>query len=188
MSEEKTTVKKSEKKGGEGKEKKNSNVVIIIIGIIIIALLATLVVIVLTKKDEPEESVLDRETIVNEKNVDEIVEAYNNLEKVPMGDYEVSMTVDWHFPSGTAASTDSYVENSEANNNAVFFDLQMAGTGEVIYSSPILSIGAYVEHITLDTALENGVYDCICVYHMLDENNNDTGRTVSIATKVAVGN
>jgi hypothetical protein len=65
------------------------------------------------------------------------------------------------------------VENVEKNTNDVYFDILLAeDESHVIYQSPVIPRGGHIEKIALDEDLEPGTYDCICVYHLIDEDQN----------------
>jgi hypothetical protein len=80
-----------------------------------------------------------------------------------------------------------YVENVTDNETPVYFDLIVDETGETVYSSPVLELGAKLEKIKLDTPLEKGDYSCTMVYHLVDENQN-TLTTVNVGVTVVVEN
>ena len=109
-----------------------------------------------------------RDVIVNEENVEEVAEQIINQTHVAPGNYNVKMNTTWHFTDGSSPSYDSYVENPETNTNDVYFDIVRSDTNEMIYSSPVISLGAKIENITLDTVLEAGTYDCVLTYHLVD--------------------
>jgi hypothetical protein len=96
------------------------------------------------------------------------------------------MNTTWYFKDGASASDNAYVENSVSNTNNVYFDITLADTGENIYSSPVLSIGSSLEKITLDKALEDGTYDCVVTYTLVDEEQTPLS-TVSVSLTIAVG-
>lgn len=140
--------------------------------IIIIIVLLILVVYLLSKSNKPlEAEPVNRNVVVNEKNVEDVLEELDEKEAVPVGYYEVMMNSTWNFANGKAPSSNAYVENAEANTNSVYFDVTLADTEETIYESPILPVGSHLENITMDTNLQAGSYDCIVTYHLLDEKN-----------------
>lgn len=146
--------------------------IVVIIGIIvIIALLAAILVLLLGKKEEkPQEK---RAVVVTEEKAEEVAETMLQEEYVAPGYYETSMTTEWHFPSGDQPSTDAYVANVERNTNDVYFDIVLSEDESVkIYSSPVIPRGAELENISLDTVLDAGTYDCVLIYHLVDENQN----------------
>lgn len=156
---------------------KNNNglKIVIIVGVVIIVALLGIILALLMKKDnqvaeQPQEE--KRAVVVkDEASAEKIAEEMVTGEYVAPGYYEVSMTTDWHFPSGDAESTDAYVENVKTNTNDVYFDLFLSGDEEnAIYESPIIPLGAELEQIKLDKSLAAGTYDCVMIYHLVDEN------------------
>jgi hypothetical protein len=193
MSENETGQNRStEKKGGIGK-------VVLIIGlIIIIVLLVVIVVLLLRKPQSPEnpaspasqteETGKQREVLVNEDNIADIAQQLNESaeERVQPGRYTAMMNFEWHFATGDSESTDSYVANSIENTNDVYFDLFLADDLEnAIYESPVIPRGKELRNIRLKTDLNAGTYDCILVYHLVDEKQN-TISTASFTVKVIV--
>jgi len=160
--------------------------------VVIIALLVVIVILLLNKKDPaPEaksEDIAARGVVVNEQNVVQALDDFVAEPTVPMGYYTVSMTNEWHFATSDATSEDAYVRNLDENTNDVFFDVFLAeDENNAIYKSPIIPRGAELENIKLDTELKAGTYDCVLVYHLIDENQNETS-TLRVGIKVIVEN
>lgn len=137
-------------------------------------------------EDKKAEAVVNRNIVVNEENVEDVLKELEEREVTPPGYYEVTMNSTWSFPSGGAPSENAYVKNAETNENSVYFDVEMEDTGEVVYESPILPVGSYLKNITLNRVLEDGTYDCILTYHLLDEENRDTG-TLKMTLTLVIG-
>lgn len=154
---------------------------------VVIALLLVIVILLLGKdggiiqKDEAPK----RNVVVNKDNVDDFLDEMEEVKPVRPGYFEAKMNSTWHFPDGSSASTDAYVENILANTNDVYFDVMLAETGEVILESPIIPRGSYMEDITLDKDLDAGTYDCILVYHLVDEDQN-TLSTLRMAITIVI--
>jgi hypothetical protein len=62
----------------------------------------------------------------------------------------------------------------------------LADTEENIYSSPVLPIGSHLEDITLDKELEDGTYDCVMTYTLVDEDQNPLS-SVRVSLTIVVG-
>lgn len=155
--------------------------------ILIIAVLLCAVIYLLAGRSEKEETP-KRNTVINPENVGEVVSQLSeDTETVPLGTYEVTMNSTWKFLNGTGASENAYVENATTNTNDVYFDIVRSDTGETIYESPILPVGSYLEDITLDKSLEAGTYDCVLIYHLVDENQKSIS-TVRIGLTIIVEN
>lgn len=164
--------------------KKSSNnrmKIIVIILIILLAVALGFIIYILTKTDEAgEPDTGGRGTVVTEDNADTI-----NISQEPVEDgmYETSMTIDWHF-EGTR-SEDAYVANVENNTRTVYFDLNIAETGEKVYSSPYIPVGSELSGLTLEKELAPGTYDTILVYHLVDDDNKELS-TLSVALTIYV--
>lgn len=129
-----------------------------------------------------------RSVIVAEDNVEETIALMQQEQEeyVAPGYYTVTQNYEWHFPSGTAESTDAHVENAPENTNDVYFDVYLADDeGHLIYSSPVITRGASIEKFALDSPLDAGTYDCVVTYHLVDEDQN-TISTVSMSVTVVV--
>ena len=95
------------------------------------------------------------------------------------------MNSTWHFPDGSSPSPDAYVENVLSNSNDVYFDVELADTGEVILESPIIPRGSYMKNITLDKDLEPGSYDCVLIYLLVDKDQK-TMSTLRMAITIII--
>ena len=148
------------KKGGKG---------IIVVGIIAILIIAILIgVIIYLLKPQEEEK---RNVVVTPENLEEVVEQMATAEYIEPGYYEASMTNVWHFADGKAISEDAFVQNVMGNTNDIYFDVVLAEDEEhFVYKSPVIPRGSSLENITLDEDLDSGTYDCILIYHLVDEN------------------
>lgn len=165
--------------GGNGG--KGGRVIIIVAAIIIIALLAIIIALLLQRGGNEEEAAPNaassestrRSVVVTEQNAEDVIDEMMAQEYVEPGYYTVSMSNEWHFETGDSVSEDAYVQNRADNTNDVFFDVFLEGDEEnAIYMSPVLPRGAELEEIKLDRALEAGTYNCVMIYHLIDENQN----------------
>lgn len=155
-------------RGGEKGGKKTVGIVVLII--VILVLVGVIVYLLLSRRPAEEER---RNVVVTPDNVEEIIEQMAEEEAVEPGYYIVTMNYDWHFPTGDAVSPDAYVQNMTENTNAVYFDVFLAEDEEnAVYKSPVIPVGSSLQDIALDTDLDAGTYDGICVYHLVDEEQN----------------
>jgi len=158
----------------------------------IIILLVVVVILLLNKKDvapaETSDDVSARGTVVNKENFDKAVDDFVTQPTVAPGYYTVSMTNKWHFASSDAISEDAYVQNKEENTNDVYFDVFLEDDEEnAIYKSPIIPRGSELDGIKLDIALDAGTYDCVLIYHLIDENKKGIS-TLRVGIKVIIEN
>lgn len=183
--------------GEENKENqsnvKGNQILLILCAVIIIVLLMAIVILLLRNRSDMNMSLDEaasspkRNVVINEENAEEVAEEILNRNVVVPTTYEVTMNSTWNFSDGTSSSDNAYVENSTANTTPVYFDLQLADTEEVIYQSPIIPVGSYLNDIKLDTDLDAGIYDCVLIYHLVDEEQN-TLSTLRMAVTVVVAN
>lgn len=147
------------------------------------------VIIYLMTTRQPVEEEERRNVVVNQDNVQEVLnemEQRASEEFVAPGYYTVKMNYEWHFATGDAASENAYVENVVTNTNAVYLDLFLAEDEDnAIYKSPVLPLGSSLQNISLDIPLEAGTYDCVAVYHLVDDDQK-TLSTLRVTVTVIV--
>lgn len=159
----------SKRKGGAG----TVGIVFLIAVVFVMAgIIAYLLVSHQSEGDENER----RNIVITPDNVQEVIEQMTQTapeELTAPGYYTVWMNYEWHFASGDAVSEDAYVENLAVNTNAVYFDVFLLEDEEnAVYKSPLLPLGSRLRDIALDTPLEAGTYDCVAVYHLVDDDQN----------------
>lgn len=165
------------------KEKKGRKSVMIaaIIIIIVLIILISVLVFLLRGKEEPK-----RNVVVTPENVEEVVEQMAESDYTEPGYYTVNMATEWHFSKGDAISEDARVDNVAGNTNPVYFDVFLAGEeDEPVYRSPVIPVGSFLENIALEKPLEAGAYDCVMVYHLVDE-SQETISTLRVTLQIVV--
>lgn len=170
------------------KEGKKGKIVILVGAIVIIALLGVIMFLLASRKEDEVEKSKKRNVVVNESNAESVAEQMieEAQEFVEPGYYTVSMDTDWHFSKGDAVSDDAWVDNLAENTNDIYFDVFLAeNEDEAIYQSPIIPRGGYLEQIALDKPLEEGIYNCVIVYHLVDE-DQETISTLRVAFTITV--
>ncbi len=171
-------MKKDGNKGDSGK--KNTKIKIML-GILIIAALIAVIFFLLHKPEEPK-----RNVVVNEENAEAVAAQMAEEDFVESGYYTVNMATEWHFPKGDAVSPDARVDNVAGNTNPVYFDVFIEGQEEEpVYSSPVIPVGSFLEKIALDKPLEAGTYDCVIVYHLVDD-EQETVSTLRVTMQIIV--
>lgn len=175
--------------GSDNNVRKNSgnrvNVILVLIIVILLGVVGFMAHQFL-QEDEDDRNVHDgRGTFVSSENVDQIKDSMND--KIEGASYTACMNVDWNFYNGKAASTNAYVENVKENTHTVFFDVRLQSTGEVVYSSPYLPLGAKLEKFALAVDLSAGDYPAIVTYVLVDEEYNEIS-SVSVAVTIHVLN
>lgn len=150
--------------------------VIIIVGIIVILAAVSIVGFMLYKllnKETvvaPPPSIETGNYVVDKDNLGELKNQI--LAEVDDGMFNVAMNTIWNFPSSSVASTDAYVANDKTNHKPIFFEVTLADTGDLIYTSNVLPVGTSLKKLVLEKQLEQGVYPVVCTYHLLDAQNN----------------
>lgn len=172
-----------------GNEKKSGKLLLIASGAVILLLLVV-IALLLQKKGPAQEMAVEtaakRNVVVNAQNAEEAASEMAEAEFVEPGYYTVNMATEWHFATGDAVSSDARVDNVAGNTNPVYFDVFLAGDEtEPVYSSPVIPVGSFLENITLDKPLEAGEYDCVMVYHLVDDDQN-TISTLRVTIRIIV--
>lgn len=171
-------MKKSREKN---KRNKIAGKVLVALCLVVIVILIIIIALLLRKPEEPK-----RNVVVNEKNAEIIAAQMSEEDYVEPGYYTVNMETEWHFAKGDTISDDARVDNVVGNTNPIYFDVFLEGKEEeTIYRSPVIPVGSYLENIALDTTLGAGEYDCVMVYHLVDEEQN-TISTLRVAFKITV--
>lgn len=166
----------------ERENEKKKGRVFLIIGLIVVIAVLLGVIAFLLKEDEPQK----RNVVVTPENAEEVAAQMAEEDYTEPGYYTVNMATEWHFSKGDAVSEDARVDNIAGNTNPVYFDLFLAGEEEEpIYQSPVIPVGSFLEKITLDKPLDAGTYDCVMVYHLVDE-EQETISTLRVTVQVIV--
>lgn len=153
--------------------------------VVIAALVGVIIYLLLSKDAEPEKE--RRNVVITPENVDSVLEEIiNKQESVAPGYYTVTMNTTWHFITGDSISYDATVENSVKNSNDVYFDIVLESDEErVLYQSPVIPLGGRLVDIALDESLDAGTYDCVVIYHLIDEDQN-TLSTLRVTLKIII--
>lgn len=163
----------------------------LIIGIVgVVAILVGTIVVLAFKmnsmqaKEEPKE----KKSVITAENAKEVIEEWvaEDDKYVPKY-FTVVQNTEWTFPDGTSPSTDAKVANDVDNETPVYFDVVIEDTGEKIYSSPVLELGAQLDSFQLDKDLDAGVYACTVIYHLVDEEQNEL-TTVNVGVTITINN
>lgn len=176
-------MSRQERKQNNGGKGGNKSVVIVAaIAIVIIAVLVGVIVFLLKPQEEEK-----RNVVITPENVEEVLE---ELEEeggmVEPGYYTVTMDTTWHFANGNEPSYDAMVLNVETNTNDVYFDIVLeSDESMVLYESPVIPRGGRLENIALDKDLDAGTYNCVVIYHLIDENQN-TISTLRVTLKIVI--
>lgn len=179
------TVDNQAEKQIEGEIKKGGGKKVIIICAVVIVALLGVIVYLLTRKPAGEQP-KERKSVVTADNAEEITDNLVNPAALTVPEtYTVTQNAEWTFPDGTAASTDAYVANVEGNETPVYFDVVVDATGEMVYSSPVLELGASLQGFKLDKTLSAGSYPCTITYHLVDDEQN-TLTTVNVGVTINV--
>lgn len=174
-----------------GSESKNGLQPIIIVGsLIIVALVGVIVALILNPNrvqpvEEEEEAPPQRSYVINDDNIGDVIDEMQAPPVSAPQYYDVRMSMEWNFPDGTSPSSNAYVENVTDNTTDVYFDVELEDTGEIVYESPVIPLGGYLNNITLNRDLDPGSYDAVVIYHLIDEQQR-TLSTVRMAIQIYV--
>lgn len=161
----------------------NTIILITVAVIVFISMSATIVYLLLQQNTVPNNDVIRREprpTLITKDNIDETLGLLE--EPVEDGFYEVSMNTNWTFQG---SSSNAFVENVRNNTRTVYFDVKLADTGELVYSSPYIPVGTRIQGFTLDSQLNPGDYSGLVTYYLVDDNKDEVSNlTVRINLEV----
>ncbi len=145
----------------------------IIIGgvvVLLLAIIGCLVFLLLRKEGKaPEETggyVMDKE---NYQQIKEDMEV-----AVQEGYFETYMNTEWTFKDGASKTEDAVLGNSPNNTKPIRCEVILNDTGEVIYKTGVLPVGAVLEPFKLDKDLEAGRYEATCQVYLLNEAEDGT--------------
>jgi hypothetical protein len=194
MSSEMQNVENSGK--GDGKKKILIGVVAAVVVVLLVSVVAMAALLIKSNKEKEavlaarveQEEEKEPRKVITPDTAEQVMEEIlaDNSSNAPKY-YTVTQNGTWTFADGTSPSTDAYVENDPENVTPIYFDLIVDATDEVVYSSPVLELGAILENFALDKPLEKGEYECTVKYHLIDEDQN-TLTTTNIGVKVVVLN
>lgn len=154
----------------KGNKKKFGIVILGILLVIIIGLLTAVVVLLLRK--EPEQERDDGVYVMEEGNYNQIAEQMEG--QVQEGYFETYMNMEWTFPDGTSESTDAILGNSPNNSKPIRCEVLLSDTGEKIFATEAIPVGAQLPPFKLDVDLEAGVYNAVCRIYLLQESGDGT--------------
>ena len=168
-------------------------IIVAVVAVLAVALTVCIVLLVSRSGDTGEvqpgpdnnvatQTVLDR-GFVDESNADDIMSELSK--KVEEGMFECMMSTTWTFEDAASASSNSYVANVESNRHAIYFDVYLDPSEELVYSSPILPVGSEIRGIKLDKELSAGDYDAIVMYTLVNENYEEVS-TVGFRITISV--
>ena len=123
----------------------------------------------LDPSEDPDIEWGDRPTIPQE----EIQEDLNN--KVEEGMMNISMNTNPVFENGKSKGN-LLITNEAMNRYPQVVQIFRDDTGELIYTSGAIPVGARIDNSTLDVNLKAGVYECTAHFNQIDENGNILGK------------
>lgn len=158
-------------------KKKKTGILVGIIIILLIVIIGLLVFLLLRKDGKaPEETggyVMDEENYqqIQESMADEVSEGY----------FETYMNTTWTFADGMSATQDAVLGNSPNNTKPIRCEVILDDTGEVVYKTGVLPVGAVLEPFKLDKDLDAGTYEAVCQIYLLKEQEDGTYEDFSSA-------
>lgn len=153
---------------------------ILVAGIFVAALLAvgaavTMFIMMNNRKDDGPQNVYTME----EENYRQIMEDMSA--QVEEGYFETYMTTEWVFPDGSSEASEAMLGNAPNNTKPIRCELLLDETGETLFQTGVLPVGALVSPIRLDRDLEAGVYDATCMIYLMKEKGDGTFEDYSSA-------
>lgn len=175
-----------EKVSGQASKAQKKYNLLVLAGVAVVIVLLLIVIVLLLNQRRGKEEEPKRNVVVTQDNAEAVIAEMSEEEYVAPGYYSTAMTTTWHFETGDAVSDDAYVANRIENTNDVYFDVFLADDEtEPILQSPVIPRGSEMDSISLDKPLDAGTYDCVTVYHLVDEEQN-TVSTLRIGLTIVV--
>ena len=190
MTQKKQASNTAAKKGGAQDKSKRSKVILLsILGAAVLVTATVLIVLQVVDTGSaaaPERPILEtggRGTFVTMDNLEEVRE---QLEASAEDAYfSAVMSVEWTFERWNRPSRNAYVENSTDNNRTVYFDVFLDETGERVFESPYLPVGAVFENFALQTRVPAGEHSATVVYFLVDD-DYDVITDVSVKIRLTI--
>lgn len=153
-------IEKEKNTQEEIKSKKKKKIIIVII--ILLIIIAAVVIYFLTHRGEA----------MNEGNYKQIMEEMND--RVSEGYFETYMNNQWTFADGTSETKDAILGNSPNNAKPIRCEVVLDDTGEKVFSTDVMPVGAELPPFKLDVDLDAGTYEATCNVFLLDEEEDGT--------------
>lgn len=155
-------------------EKKKKTAILLIGMVLILVVVIAVLVFLLLKKDtaEPEKNESAAVYMIDEGNYQQIMKEMES--EVREGYFETYMNTEWTFSDGTSKTTDAVLGNSPNNTKPIRCEVQLRDTGEVVFATGVLPVGAQVPPFKLDVDLDAGVYEAVCMIYLLNEIGDGT--------------
>lgn len=180
MKQEKTQKKTEDKVQSKTQEKaKNKMLVLVIICallLVLVILAGVAVALLLGKEEEPDTGNV---YVMEEGNYTQIAEQMEA--EVNEGYFETYMNTEWTFQDGTSETQDAVLGNSPNNTKPIRCEVLLEDTGEKVFSTNVIPVGAQLPPFKLDTDLDAGVYSALCMIYLLDEAEDGTYKDYSSA-------
>lgn len=124
--------------------------------------------------------------VATAENLVEITDAAR--ESVERGMFATYMTTTWTFANGHSASLDALKGNAPDNNYPFWFTVTEQSSGEVVFTSGLIPLGARLSDITLDVPLPAGEYNAVVGVNMVDEDGEVVDSNVGLGIRLVVLN
>ncbi len=154
-------IEKEEKTQEQIKPKKKKKIIIVIV--VLILIIAAVIIYFLTHREEES---------MNEGNYKQIMEEMS--ERVSEGYFETYMNNQWTFADGSSETKDAILGNSPNNTKPIRCEIVLDDTGEKVFSTDVMPVGAELPPFKLDVDLEAGTYAATCNVFLLDEKDDGT--------------
>lgn len=163
-----------------GKRKVNG---VIIILVVVIAVLAGAAYHFATQKPDTSGNLkIDPNVILDADKAKEAAEEA----KIPATSINISMLKTIRFSDGQSKGTIA-LENTTMNQYPYKVTISDQGSGDLLYESGLIPVGATLEEITLLKDLDAGEYAGVAMFTTYDENNEAVGR-VGVTVNIIVDN
>ena len=165
------------KNEADGKKKNRTVIIVIAVFAVVVIVLLGVIVYLLNResggvqRDDTQREVAGSvRTVLDEDGMNDVMDQMR--EEVAEGMFECQMSMTWTFVDGRSESQDAYVANSTNNTHPICFDVYTRDTEELLYSSPVLTVGTDLKNFKLDRELPAGNYQATVMYTLLEDVDN----------------
>lgn len=166
-------------KKGKGLAKKK--IALISGGVVVAAAAVVVAVLLLREEPAPAPQSTNVMTLDNYEQIHMEIE-----EAVEKGMFQTYMNNVWRFPDGSSPSSNAVMGNSPNNNYPFWFEVKLADSQEIVYTSAQLPVGTAIKEMILEKDLDKGEYAALVEIHMIDENGDEVENNASFKVTLVV--
>lgn len=182
---------KKDKETNQEKTTNSSSKKKITIGIIVVLVIAIIIALICKScsSDKQEKSgglelgVIDIDSLSSEKDKQKVQDALNK--KVEEGMVNIFMNTDIRIKEGSTTAN-LMIQNTEKNHYDLQVNVREVDSDELLYESPVVGPGYKIESDNIKKQLEEGKYECLAEFNVIDKENNTKVNTIGLKVNITV--